>query len=101
MEERREMLELAEAEVGDGPAGDVGDAHAEQERIDVGADDDVLLVDRLGRGEVAVNVERARSKGQQAEEMVVGFGDGLARPMLEHIADLVVLEVAAEALLPG
>ena len=44
VEQRRQVAQLAEAEIGDGPPGNVGHAHAEQQGVDEGADDDVAAV---------------------------------------------------------
>ena len=94
VEHRRRMLELFGGEVGDRLAADVAHRHAERQRVDERAHDDVAAL--LGGGRVdVVDVQRVVVHGDQAEEVVVGLGDGLGRPVLVHVADLELLQVAA------
>jgi hypothetical protein len=83
-------------EVRDRLAADVGHRHAEQQRVDVVADDDVAP--EVGRPlrVVGVQVQRVVVHGQQAEQVVVVLGDRLAGPVLVRGADLELLVVAAE-----
>ena len=90
------VRELLGREVGDRLAGDVADAHAERERVDERPDDDVALLLRLGRVDV-VEVQRVVVHRDQAEQVIVGLGHGLRRPVLVDVADLELLEVAAVA----
>ena len=90
----RRVLELLGSEVGDRLARHVGDAHAERERVDERADDDVAALLRLRRVDV-VDVQRVVVHRDQAEQVVVRLGDGLGRPVLVDGADLELLEVAA------
>ena len=94
VEDRRRVLELLGGEVGDRLAGDVGDAHAERERVDQRPDDDVAALLALARVDV-VDVQRVVVHGDEAEQVVVGLGHGLGRPVLVDGADLELLEVAA------
>ena len=90
----RRVAQLLRGEVGDRLAGDVGDAHAERERVDERADHDVAPL--LGaRGVHVVDVQRVVVHRDQAEQVVVGLGDGLGRPVPVDRADLELLEVAA------
>ena len=73
----------------------------EHERVDQVADHDVPAELRLGLGVVGVDVQRVVVHGDHAEQVVVGLGDRLARPVLVDVADLEVLQVAAEAGLAG
>ena len=74
----------------------VGHRHAEQQRVDVVADDDVPA--EVGRRlrVVGVQVQRVVVHRQQAEQVVVVLRDRLARPVLVDGADLELLVVAAE-----
>ena len=94
------MRELLGGEVGDRLAGDVADAHAERERVDERADDDVALLLRLGRVHV-VEVQRVVVHRDQAEQVVVGLGHRLGGPVLVDVADLELLEVAAVGVRAG
>jgi hypothetical protein len=75
---------------------DVGDRHAEQDRIHIVADDDVLAELRGLLGVVRVEVQRVVVHRQQAEEVVVILGDGLAGPVLVGGPDLELLVAAPE-----
>ena len=70
------------------------DAHAERERVDERADDDVAALLGLRRVDV-VDVQRVVVHRDQAEQVVVGLGDRLRGPVLVDGADLELLEVAA------
>src|SRR3954469_1602503 len=94
VEHRRRVLELLRGEIGDGLAADVGDAHPERQRVHERPDDDVAPLLRLRRVDV-VDVQRVVVHRQQAEQVVVAFGDRLRRPVLVDVADFEVLEVAA------
>ena len=78
VEDRRGVRELLGGEVGDRLARHVRDAHAERERVDERADDDVAALLRLRRVHV-VDVERVVVHRDEAEEVVVGLGHGLRR----------------------
>src|SRR5450631_562102 len=82
MESRRHVTQRLHLEVGDGLAGDIRDAHAQQQRVDVVADHHVLP--ELGGllGIVRVQVQRMVVHRQQAEQMVVVLGDRLSWPVL-------------------
>ena len=91
MERRRHVLERLHLQVGDGLPGDVRHRHAEQQRVDVVTHHHVLAeVGRLRR-KVRVQVERMVVHGEQAEQVVVVFGDRLARPVLVDRSDLELL----------
>ena len=90
------MLERLHLQVGDRLAGDVRDAHSEGQRVDQVADHDIPAELRLGLCVVGVQVERMVVHGEQAEEMVVGLGDGLARPVLVRRADFELFQKPAE-----
>src|SRR4051812_2697276 len=94
VEDRRRVAELLGRQVRDGLAGDVRDAHAERQRVDVGPHHDVAALLGLRRVDV-VDVQRVVVHRQQAEEVVVALGDGLGRPVLVDRALLELLEVAA------
>ena len=96
VEGRLRMAQRLDLEVGDGRARDIGHAHAEHQRVDEIADHDVLAVDRLVLGEPLVGVERVVIHRDHAEEMIVGLGDGLARPVSVDVAGLEVFEIPAE-----
>ena len=96
VEGRLGVLERLDLEVGDGGAADVGDAHAQHQRVHEVADHQVLAVRRLVLGEPRVGVHRVVVHRDHAEQVVVVLGDRLARPVLVDVADLEVLEVAAE-----
>ena len=101
VEQRRRVAQLAEAEIGDGPPGNVGHAHPQQQGIDEAANHDVPAVLHLDRREVPIDMQRARRARQQAEHMIFRLGDGVSRPMPEHVAGLVFVQIPAEMLLPG
>ncbi len=90
------MAQRLDLEVGDGLARDVRHRHAEQQRVDVVADDDVLP--ELGRplGVVGVEVQRVVVHRQQAEEVVVVLRDRLAGPVPVDRTDLELLVAASE-----
>src|SRR4051794_24504572 len=96
VEGRRDVAQGLDLEVGDGLAGHVRDGHAEQDRVDVVADHHVLLELRRRLGVVRVDVQRVVVHRQQAEEVVVVLGYGLARPVPVDRADLELLVVTAE-----
>ena len=75
-------------------------AHAQRQRVDERPDDDVLALLALARVDV-VEVQRVVVHRDQAEEVVVGLGHGLRRPVLVDVADLELLEVAAIWMSPG
>ena len=84
------MAEIFGREVGDRLTGHVRDRHPEGQRVDEGADDDVAAL--LGGLRVdVVEVERVVVHRDQAEEVVVGLGHGLRRPVLVDGADLELL----------
>ena len=93
MEHRRRVLELLGGQVGDRLARDVGDAHAERQRVHEGAHHDIAALLRL-LGVDVVDVQRVVVHGEQAEDVVVRLCDGLGRPVLVDGADLEVLQVA-------
>ena len=94
VEHRRRVLELFGGEVGDRLAADVADGHAERERVDERAHDDVAAL--LGGARVdVVDVQRVVVHREQAEEVVVGLGHGLGGPVLVDVAHLELLEVAS------
>ena len=95
MERRVLVLERLDLEVGNGRTGDVGHAHAEDQRVDEVADDHVATLDRA-LGEPGVGVQRVVVHRDHAEQMIVVLGDRLAGPVLVDVADLEILEVAAE-----
>src|SRR5690625_672885 len=96
VERRRDVLQRLDLEIRDRLAGDVGHAHAEQQRVDVVADDDVLgELGRLPRV-VGIQVWRVVVHRDQAEQMVVVLGDRLARPVLVGRPDLELLIAAPE-----
>src|SRR6476620_3651916 len=101
VERRLRVLQLLHLEVRDRLAGDVRHAHSQDERVHQVADDDVLAELGLGLGVVGVGVQRVVVHRDHAEQVVVGLGDGLAGPVLVDVADLEVLEVAAETGLAG
>src|SRR5262249_14603085 len=90
----RRVAELLGLEVGDRLAAHVGDAHPERERVDERSDDDVAALLGLLCIHV-VEVQRVMVHRDQAEEMVVGLGDRLRRPVLVDGPHLELLEVAA------
>ena len=90
------MLERLHLEVGDRGAAHVGHAHAEHERVHEVADHDVLAELRLRLRVPRVGVERMVVHRDHAEEVVVGFGDRLARPVAVDVAGLEVLVEAPE-----
>src|SRR5436305_1482955 len=94
----RQRLDL---EVGDARSADIGDAHAQHQRVDEVADDHVLLVHGLVLGKPLVGVQRVVVHRDHAEERVVVLGDRLARPALVDVADLEVLVVAPERPVQG
>src|ERR1700712_3612928 len=74
VEDRLHVAERLDLEVRDRLARDVGDRHAEQQRVDVVPDDDVASL--LGAlGVVAVEVQRVVVHRDEAEEVVVLVGD--------------------------
>ena len=77
-------------------AADVGHAHAEHQRVDEVADDERLAHGRLVLGEPVVRVRRMVVHRDHAEQVVISLGDRLARPVLVDVADLEILQVAAE-----
>jgi hypothetical protein len=81
-------------QVGDGLATHVGDAHAEHQRVDHRPGHDVAP-ELAVLGVPVVEVERMVVHGDQAEEVVVGLGDRLARPVAVDVADFELLEVTA------
>src|SRR6478735_149081 len=81
VEGRGDVAQRLDLEVGDRLAGDVGHRHAEQQRVDVVADDDVLPELRRSRGVVRVEVERVVVHREQAEEVVVVLRHRLAGPV--------------------
>jgi hypothetical protein len=83
-------------QVGDRLAGDVGHGHAQQQRVDVVADDDVLAEVRRVLRVVHVHVERVVIHGEQAEQVVVVLRHRLAGPVLVDRADLELLVVPTE-----
>ena len=90
------MAQRLDLEVGDRLAADVRHRHAEQQRVDVVADDDVLAeVGGLLRV-VDVQVQRVVVHREQAEQVVVVLGDRLAGPVLVDRADLELLVVPTE-----
>ena len=99
MERRLLVLERLDLEVGDRDAAHVGHRHAEHEAVHEVADHDVLAELRLRLGVPGVGVQRMVVHRDHAEQVVVGLGDGLARPVLVDVADLEVLEVATEGTL--
>ena len=99
MVQRRDVPQALGAERRDRLARGVGHAHAEQQRVHERADDHVAAALHLGRRVVRVHVHRARRPGQHAEEMILGLGDGVARPVPVDVAYLELLEGAAEAVL--
>ena len=86
-------------EVGDRRTRHVGHAHSQDEGVDQVAHDHVLVMDRLVLGEPGVRVQRVVVHRDHAKEVVVGLGDRLAGPVLVHVADLELLEVATEGTL--
>src|SRR6185369_14121183 len=68
---------------------------------DVVADDHVAAEVGLRLGVVRVGVQRVVVHRDHAEQVVVVLGDGLAGPVLVHVADGEVLEVATEGALVG
>ena len=101
VEGRGPVDERLDLEVGDGRPAHVGDAHAEDQRVDQVADHHVPALDRFVLGEPGVDVQGMVVHGDHAEEVVVGLGDGLARPVPVDVARLEVLEVAAEGTVVG
>ena len=97
VEGRARVAQRLDLEVRDRLARDVRHAHAEHERVDEVADDDVAPELRLGLGVVRIGVQRVVVHRDHAEEVVVGLGDRLARPVVVDVAELELLEVAAEA----
>ena len=93
VEHRRGVLELLGGEVRDRLAAHVRDAHPERQRVDQRPDDDVAALLGLG-GVHVVDVQRVVVHRDQAEQVVVGLGDGLGRPVLVDGADLELLQVA-------
>ena len=67
-------------------AAHVGHAHAEHQRVHQVAHHHVLALDRLVLGEPVVGVEWVVVHGDHAEEVVVGLGDRLARPVPVDVA---------------
>src|SRR6202035_4629338 len=96
MEGGRAMQERLDLEIGDTRAADVGDAHAERERVDEVAHHDILALDGLVLREPRVRVQRMVVHGDYAEEVGVVFGDRLAWPVAVDVPRDEVLEVAAE-----
>ncbi len=94
VEDRVGVAEFFGRQVGDRLAGDVGDRHAQRQRVDERPDDDVAALLGARRVDV-VEVQRVVVHRDQAEEVVVGLGHGLRRPVLVDGADLELLEVAA------
>ncbi|SQD95561.1 hypothetical protein FMEAI12_3240003 [Parafrankia sp. Ea1.12] len=96
MEDRRHVPQRLDLQVGDRLAGNVGDGHPEQQRVDVVPDDHVAL--ELGGvlGVVGVQVQRVVVHREQAEQMVVVLGDRLSRPVPVDRADLELLVVPAK-----
>ena len=87
-------MSLAPVAGGDRLAADVRDGHAEREGVDHRADDDVAAL--LGLlGVDIVYVQGVVVHRDEAEEVVLGLGHGLGRPVLVDRADLELLEVAA------
>ena len=96
VEGRRDVLQRLDLQVRDGLAGDVRHGHAEQQRVDVVADHDVLAeLGGLPRV-VRVQVQRVVVHGEQAEQVVVVLGHRLARPVLVARADLELLVAPPE-----
>jgi hypothetical protein len=87
------VRELLGREVRDRLAGDVGNRHPERQRVDERPHDDVAALLRPARVHV-VDVQRVVVHRDQAEEVVVGLGDRLRRPVLVDGALLELLEVA-------
>jgi hypothetical protein len=90
VEDRSGMLQLLGGEIGDRLARDVGDGHAQRERVDERANHDVPSLLRPRRVDV-VDVQGVVVHRQQAEEMVVCLRDGLGRPVLVDRSDLELL----------
>src|SRR5580658_10920629 len=90
------VLERFDLEVGYCLAADVGDAHPERQAVDEIAHDDVASELRLGLRVMRVRVERMVIHRQQAEEVIVGLCDRLARPVPVRGSDVEFLVVAAE-----
>ena len=93
--------ERLDLEVGDARPADVGHAHAEHQRVHEIAHHHVLPVHGLVLGEPGVDVQGMVVHGDHAEQVVVGLGDRLARPVAVDVAGDEVLEVAAERALVG
>jgi len=94
VEDRSRMAERLRGQVGDRLAAHVGDAHAERQGVDQRPDDDVAAL--LGRtGVLVVEVQRVVIHRDEAEQVVVGLGHRLGRPVPVDGADLELLEVAA------
>ena len=74
----------------------VGDTHAEHQGVHEVANHDVLAVHGLVLGEPHVGVQWVVVHGDHAKEVVVGLGDGLARPVPVHVPDVEILIVAPE-----
>ena len=68
----------------------------EHQRVHQVADHDVAPVHGLVLGEPRVGVERVVVHRDHAEQVVVGLGDRLARPVAVDVTDREVLQVAAE-----
>src|SRR6478735_6842434 len=96
VEGRRDVAQRLDLEVGDGLARHVRHRHAEEQRVDVVPDDDVLPELRRPRGVVGVEVERVVVHRQQAEEVVVVLRDRLAGPVPVDRTDLELLVAASE-----
>ena len=96
MEDRLGVLEAVGREVGDCLARDVADAHAQRDRVDVAADDDVAALLAL-LSVAVVEVQRVVVHRHQAEEVVIALRDRLAGDVLVGRAQLELFEVAPEA----
>ncbi len=94
VEDRRGVLELFGGEVGDRLAAHVADRHAERQRVHQRPHHHVASLLGLGCVHV-VDVQRVVVHRDQAEEVVVGLGHGLRRPVLVDVSDLELLQVAA------
>jgi hypothetical protein len=73
----------------------IRNTHAEHQRIHEIADDDIATLHAIG-GEPVVGMQRMMVHGDHAKQMIVGFGDGLTRPMAVNIADNKILEASPE-----
>jgi hypothetical protein len=88
------------SERGDRLTRGVGHRDPEKKRVDECPDNQISPKVHLRARVVSVGVHRTDGAREQAEEVILGLGNRVAGPMAIDIADLEIIEVAAEAILP-